>query len=85
MEVTTWAKRRQSDTQAVTQVKPNEPRDRYPEADKLEYLEGHERRPRWARSPEIPAGSKGTARVDTEAREEPGRSTAVLARAEYAD
>jgi hypothetical protein len=28
---------------------------------------------------EIPAGSKGTARVETEASEEPGRSIAVLA------
>jgi len=41
MEVTTWVKRRQGDTQAVTQVKSNEPRDNGPEADALEYVEGH--------------------------------------------
>src|SRR5499426_232831 len=43
MEVTTWVKRRQGDTRAVTQVKPNEPRDKGPEADTLEYVEGHEK------------------------------------------
>ena len=40
MEVTTWVKRRQGDTRAVTQVKPNESRDNRPEADTLEYVEG---------------------------------------------
>jgi hypothetical protein len=43
------------------------------------------RRPQAARPLENPAGSKGTARVDREASEEPGRSLAVLALAEYAD
>ena len=40
MEVTTWVKRRQGDTRAVTQVKPDEPRDKGPDADTLEYVEG---------------------------------------------
>ena len=40
MEVTTWAKRRQGDTRAVTQVKPDEPREKVPDADTLEYVEG---------------------------------------------
>jgi hypothetical protein len=43
MEVTTWVKRRQGDTRAVTQVKPNEPRDKRPDADTLEHVEGHEK------------------------------------------
>jgi hypothetical protein len=43
MEVTTWVKRRQGDTRAVTQVKPNEPRDKGPDADTLEHVEGHEK------------------------------------------
>ena len=43
MEVTTWVKRRQGDTRAVTQVKPNEPREKGPEADTLAYVEGHEK------------------------------------------
>jgi hypothetical protein len=42
-EVTTWVKRRQGDTRAVTQVKPKEPRDKGPEADTLEHVEGHEK------------------------------------------
>jgi len=43
MEGTTWAKRRQGDTRAVTQVKPNEPRDKGPDADTLEHVEGQEK------------------------------------------
>jgi hypothetical protein len=43
MEVTTWVKRRQGDTRAVTQVKPDEPCDKRPEADTLEHVEGHEK------------------------------------------
>ena len=43
MEVTAWVKCRQGDTRAVTQVKPNEPRDKGPDADTLEYVEGHEK------------------------------------------
>ena len=43
MKVTTRAKRRQGDTRAVTQVKPNEPRDKRPDADTLEYVEGQEK------------------------------------------
>jgi len=43
MEVTTWVKRRQGDTRAVTPVKPNEPRDREPDADTLEHVEGQEK------------------------------------------
>ena len=43
VKVTTRAKRRQGDTRAVTQVKPKEPRDKGPEADTLEYVEGHEK------------------------------------------
>ena len=47
MKVTTWVKRRQSDVQAVTQVK------RWslvtqPEADRVENLEGKSRRPQMA-------------------------------------
>lgn len=41
VKVTTRAKRRQGDTRAVTQVKPHEPRDKYPDADTLEHVEGH--------------------------------------------
>jgi hypothetical protein len=44
MKVTTWAKRRQSDGQAVTQVKRlSLVTD--PEADRVENLEGYSRRP----------------------------------------
>src|SRR5215831_6719539 len=43
MEVTTWVKRRQGDTRAVTQVKPDEPREKRPEADTREHVEGHEK------------------------------------------
>jgi hypothetical protein len=47
MEVTTWAKRRQSDVRAVTQVKRLSPVT-HPEADRVEYLEGNSRRPQKA-------------------------------------
>ena len=85
MEVTTWAKRRQGDTWAVTQVKPQEPRDKVPDADTLEYVEGQGKVAATGKATGSPAGSKGTARVAREASEEPGRSIAVLAGAEYAN
>jgi hypothetical protein len=44
MEVTTWAKRRQSDGRAVTQVKRLSLVSRHPQADRVEYLEGNSRR-----------------------------------------
>jgi hypothetical protein len=47
MEVTTWAKRRQSDAQAVTQVKRLN-LVTHPEADRVENLEGNSRRPQTA-------------------------------------
>jgi hypothetical protein len=43
MEATTWVKRRQGDTRAVTHVKPHEPREKRPDADTLEHVEGHEK------------------------------------------
>jgi hypothetical protein len=47
MKVTTWVKRRQSDGQAVTQVKRlSLVTD--PEADRVENLEGNSKRPRGA-------------------------------------
>jgi hypothetical protein len=83
MEVTTGVKRRQGDTRAVTHVKPDEPRDKRPEADTLEHVEGHEKA--------ADNGDGGRrcrrglrARGEREASEEPGRSIAVLAGAEYA-
>ena len=85
MKVTTWAKRRQGDTRAVTQVKPDEPRDKDPDADTLEYVEGQGKVAVTGKATGSPAGSKGTARVEREASEEPGRSIAVLAGAEYAN
>lgn len=78
MEVTTWAKRRQSDTWAVTQVKPHEPRDKVPDADTLEHVEGQGKVAVIGKATGRPAGSKGTARVETEVSEEPGRSHVVL-------
>ena len=78
MVVTTWLKRRQGDTRAVTQVKPNEPRDKGPDADTLEYVEGPGKVAVIGKATGSPAGSKGTARVETEASEEPGRSIVVL-------
>jgi hypothetical protein len=48
MKVTTWVKRRQSDGQAVTQVKRLSLVRGYPEADRVEYLEGYSRRPQEA-------------------------------------
>jgi hypothetical protein len=45
MEVTTWAKRRQSDVRAVTQVKRLSLVTHKPEADKVENLEGNSRLP----------------------------------------
>ena len=85
MEVTTWAKRRQGDTRAVTYVKPNEPRDKEPDADTLEYVEGQGKVAASGKATGSPAGSKGTARVEREASEEPGRSIAVLGEPEYAN
>ena len=80
MEVTTWAKRRQGDMRAVTQVKPNEPRDKDPDADTLEYVEGQGKVAATGKATGSPAGSKGTARVEKEASEEPGRSHRGLGR-----
>jgi RecB family endonuclease NucS len=46
MKVTTWVKRRQSDVQAVTQVKRLSLVTRLePEADRVEHLEGTSRQP----------------------------------------
>jgi len=78
MEVTTWAKRRQGDTRAVTPVKPDEPRDKGPDADTLEYVEGQGKVAVTGKATGSPAGSKGTARMAREASEEPGRSIVVL-------
>ena len=47
MEATTWAKRRQSDVRAVTQVKRLS-LVTHPEADRVENLEGNSRRPQKA-------------------------------------
>ena len=47
MEATTWVKRRQSDVQAVTQVKRSS-LVTHPEADRVENLEGNSRRPQKA-------------------------------------
>ena len=60
MEATTWAKRRQSDVQAVTQVKRLS-LVRHSEADKVENLEGTSRFPLEARGLETPTGSESTA------------------------
>jgi hypothetical protein len=79
MEVTTWAKRRQGDMRAVTQVKPQEPREKAPDADTLEYVEGQGKVAATGKATGRPAGSKGTARVAREASEEPGRSLGVFA------
>ena len=78
MEVTTWAKRRQGDTRAVTPVKPNEPRDKDRMPTRSNTWKARGRRPLLGKATGSPAGSKGTARVATEASEEPGRSIAVL-------
>ena len=43
MEVTTCAKRRQSDGQAVMQMKRLSLVSRHPQADRVEYLEGNSR------------------------------------------
>jgi hypothetical protein len=67
VKVTTRTKRRQGDTRAVTQVKPNEPRDTSPDADTLEHVEGHGKVTVIGKATGSPAGSKGTARVETEA------------------
>jgi hypothetical protein len=49
MKVTTWVKRRQSDVQAVTQVKRSSLVTRLePEADRVEDLEGTSRQPQTA-------------------------------------
>jgi hypothetical protein len=85
MKVTTWVKRRQGDTRAVTPVKPHEPRDKRPDADTLEHVEGQGKVAATGKATGRPAGSQGTARVATEASEEPGRSIAVLGETEYAD
>jgi hypothetical protein len=85
MKVTTWVKRRQGDPRAVTPVKPNEPRDKGPDADTLVHVEGQGKVAASGKATGSPAGSKGTARGETEASEEPGRSLAVLGETEYAD
>jgi len=66
MEVTTWAKRRQSEVRAVTQVKRLS-LVTHPEADKVENLEGTSKLPQKARELETPAGSESTARAEMEA------------------
>jgi hypothetical protein len=85
MEVTTWVKRRQGDTRVVTQVKPNEPRDKRPDADTLEYVEGQGKVAASGKATGRPAGSKDTARVEKEGSEEPGRAIVVLVLTAYAD
>ena len=68
MKVTTWVKRRQSDVQAVTQVKRLSLVTRLePEADRVEHLEGTSKQPQGRWLLETPAGSKSTARTETEA------------------
>ena len=67
MEVTTWAKRRQSEGRAVTQVKRLSLVRCHPRADRVEYLEGNSRPPLKARWLETAAGSESTARPETEA------------------
>ena len=68
MKVTTWVKRRQSDVQAVTQVKRSSLVTRLePEADSVEHLEGTSRQPQRRWLLETPAGSKSTARTEREA------------------
>ena len=68
MKVTTWVKRRQSDVQAVTQVKRSSLVTRLePEADRVEHLEGTSRQPQGRWLLETPAGSKSTARTEREA------------------
>ena len=67
MEVTTWAKRRQSDRRAVTQGKRLSLVRDYPRADGVEYSEGNSRPPLMARWSETAAGSESTARPETEA------------------
>jgi hypothetical protein len=67
MEVTTWAKRRPSDVQAVTQVKRLSLVTLTPEADKVENLEGTSKLPQKARALETAAGSESTARTEKEA------------------
>jgi hypothetical protein len=80
MEVTTWAKRRQSDGRAVTQVKRLSLVRCYPRADRVENLEGNSRPPLMARWSETAAGSESTARRETEASRKPERSSMVLGR-----
>ena len=58
---------------------------KYPDADTLEYVEGQGKVAATGKATGSPAGSKGTARVATEASEEPGRSIVVLTRVEYAN
>jgi hypothetical protein len=66
-EVTTWAKRRQSDTRAVTQVKQlsSVRTIRRPTGSKIWKAMVGNRKWRWL--PETPAGSESTARVEMEA------------------
>jgi hypothetical protein len=56
-----------------------------PDADTLEHVEGQGKVAASGKATGSPAGSKGTARVERGASEEPGRSIAVLAQAEYAN
>ena len=49
-----------------------------PDADTLEHVEGQGKVAAIGKATGSPAGSKGTARVETEASEEPGRSIVVL-------
>ena len=61
VEVTTRVKRRQSDVQAVTQVKRLSLVIMQPRADRVENLEGYSRFPVEARKSETSAGSESTA------------------------
>ena len=79
MKVTTWVKRRQSDGQAVTQVKRlSLVTD--PEADRVENLEGYSRRPSEAMGAGDSGGVGEHGMVRNGSVMAPGRSTAVLVR-----
>jgi hypothetical protein len=56
-----------------------------PDADTLEHVEGQGKVAARGKATGSPAGSKGTARMERGASEEPGRSIAVLAKAGYAN
>ena len=78
-------KRRQGDTRAVTQVKPHEPREKVPDADTLEYVEGQGKVTALARLLEVRRGLRARHAWQGKRQRNLGDPSEPSHRAEYAN